>query len=63
MQARLNGFQVLDPSDESTMWTSPYGEVAGQWIMFDLGKNCPVGALRLLAMANTTCPKQVFYYQ
>ena len=51
--------QVLDPSDESTLWTSPYGEVKEQWITFDLGGDYPVGAVRLLAMANTTGPKQV----
>ena len=50
-------FQVLDPSEESSLWSSPYGEVNEQWIAFDLGRDCPVGALRLLAMSNTTCPK------
>lgn len=49
--------QVLEPSDESSLWSSPYGEVTGQWITFDLGTECPVGVLRLLAMSNTTCPK------
>lgn len=51
--------QVIDPSEESTVWSSPYGEVTGQWIAFDLRTDCPVGALRLLAMSNTTSPKQV----
>ncbi|CAM9696552.1 unnamed protein product, partial [Ectocarpus sp. 12 AP-2014] len=48
---------VLDPSDEGTLWSSPYGEVKDQWITFDLGGDYPVGAIRLLAMANTTGPK------
>lgn len=51
--------QVLDPADEATLWSSPYGETTAQWITFDLGSDCPVGALRLLAMSNTTCPKLV----
>lgn len=54
--------QVLDPADESTLWSSPYGEVKEQWVTFDLGKDYPVGAVRLLAMANTTGPKQVYMY-
>lgn len=51
--------KVLDPSDESTLWSSPYGEVKDQWITFDLGEDYPVGAVRLLAMGNTTGPKLV----
>lgn len=51
--------QVYKRSDESTIWSSPYGEVTGQWILFDLKKKYPVGAFRLLALKNTTCPKQV----
>lgn len=51
--------QVFKRSDESTIWSSPYGEVTGQWILFDLRGKYPVGAFRLLAMKNTTCPKQV----
>lgn len=50
---------VFDPSEESSAWSSPYGEVADQWIAFDLRTDYPVGALRLLAMANTTSPKQL----
>eukprot|EP00903_Cladosiphon_okamuranus_P009107 g8702.t2 len=48
---------VLDPSDEGTLWSSPYGEVKDQWITFDLGGDYPVGGIRLLAMSNTTAPK------
>ncbi|CAM9987733.1 unnamed protein product, partial [Sphacelaria rigidula] len=50
---------VFDPSEESTAWSSPHGEVANQWIAFDLRADRPVGALRLLAMANSTSPKQI----
>ena len=50
---------MLNPSDEATLWSSPYGEVKDQWITFDLGANFPVGAVRLLAMGNTTAPKLV----
>ncbi|CAN0322438.1 unnamed protein product, partial [Hapterophycus canaliculatus] len=57
MSLRLFGCQVLDPSDEGTLWSSSYGEVKDQWVAFDLGGDYPVGAIRLLAMANTTCPK------
>ncbi|CAM9103157.1 unnamed protein product, partial [Choristocarpus tenellus] len=49
---------VLDSPDEPTLWTSPYGEVEGQWIEFDLSTDKPVGVVRFLAMANTACPKQ-----
>ncbi|CAM9672084.1 unnamed protein product, partial [Discosporangium mesarthrocarpum] len=49
---------VLDPADESTLWTSPYGAVEGQWIQFDLGEDIPVGTVRFLGVGNTGCPKQ-----
>jgi hypothetical protein len=44
---------------EGALWTSPFGAIKNQWIVYDLGKSLPVGKLRLLGLTNTTCPKRV----
>jgi hypothetical protein len=44
---------------EGALWTSAFGAITNQWIVYDIGKSLPIGKLRLHGLANTTCPRIV----